>query len=368
MLFNLFSKNSDEEDSLGYQRKKLLDSFLNNYRSDAFPHGIFVIAQAVSILESKKNIIINAVLPFPCDGELKNIAEKLTELVQFPIHFNVEYRVNTVRKHEVNGVKNIIAISSAKGGVGKSTTAVNLAYALIAEGCSVGILDADIYGPSIPTMLGLKGKKPKTTDGELMIPLEKDTLLAMSIGFLVDEQEATVWRGPMASRAFTQLFNETDWQGVDYLLIDMPPGTGDIQLTLAQQLPVAGAVVITTPQDIAAIDAQKGIAMFDSVKVPVLGIIENMSFHQCPECGHREHIFSSGGGQQIAEKTQTTFLGQLPLDQRIQQAVDQGNSIINENSARELTELYRNIARKMAAQIFYQLDMSSPDAAQVVRR
>jgi len=366
MLSNFFSKNKFSKSAVSVEKQETILAFLEAYRSDIFPLGLLAIAQTMTMVIAKKNLLVQFSLPFPCDGELHDIADKLTELVQQPISFDVEYHVEPVRQHEIKGIKNIIAVSSGKGGVGKSTTAVNLAYGLIAEGCHVGILDADIYGPSIPTMLGLKGAKPSSNDGKLITPLEANGLSAMSIGFLVDDANATVWRGPMASRAFSQLLNETDWPDLDYLIVDMPPGTGDIQLTLAQQVPVAGAVVITTPQDIALTDAVKGMAMFEQVKLPVLGIIENMSYHQCENCGHHSHLFGQGGGERIAKEAKTRLLGQLPLDIRIREDADQGRCAINENSTGEVALLYRNIARNVAAQLYYQLDMRSPTTANVV--
>ncbi len=357
----MFSKNDPSAET-----QQAISNFLDAYRSDSFPAGFLSVSQSISMSTIKDEIVITAQLPFPCDGELNEIAEQLTALINLPIHFDIQYQIEPVRQHAIKGVKNIIAISSGKGGVGKSTTAVNLAYGLIAEGCNVGILDADIYGPSIPTMLGLKGEKPTSSDGKLITPLESNNLTAMSIGFLVDDANATVWRGPMASRAFSQLLNETDWPELDYLIVDMPPGTGDIQLTLAQQVPVAGALVITTPQDIALVDAVKGMAMFEQVKLPVLGIIENMSYHQCDNCGHHAHLFGEGGGERIANTAKTKLLGQLPLDIRIREEADSGSCLINEDSAGELAQLYRKIARNVAAQTFYQLDMRSPTTANVV--
>jgi ATP-binding protein involved in chromosome partitioning len=361
MLSNFFSKNEVSADS-----QKAINAFLDAYRSDIFPQGIQVIAQSLTMRMAKKIIQIKMVLPFPCDGHLHDIAEQLSEVMQQPVNFEVEYNIKAVRQHNIKGIKNIIAVASGKGGVGKSTTAVNLAYGLIAEGCNVGILDADIYGPSVPTMLGLKGAKPSSNDGKLITPLEANGLSAMSIGFLVDDADATVWRGPMASRAFSQLLNETDWPELDYLIVDMPPGTGDIQLTLAQQVPVAGALVITTPQDIALVDAVKGIAMFEQVKLPVLGVIENMSYHQCENCGHHAHLFGEGGGERIANSAKTQLLGQLPLDIRIREDADNGRCLINENSTGELAQLYRKIARNVAAQLYYQLDMRSPTTPSIV--
>jgi len=347
------------------EKVQLIEKTLKAYRSINFSDGILAVCVDFNLNEDKENeVFIELTMPFPCQGELDDIAATLTESLNQTVSFNIELRVNAVRSFSLNGsnskIKNIIAIASGKGGVGKSTTAVNLAYALIAEGAKVGILDADIYGPSIPTLLGLKNAKPSSHDGKLMTPLIAHGLSAMSIGFLVDENDATVWRGPMASGAFNQLLNETAWPELDYLLIDMPPGTGDIQLTLAQKVPVAAAVIVTTPQDIALIDAAKGVAMFDKVKVPVLGIIENMSYHQCENCGHKSHIFGKSGGLKMAKAKQTQLLGQLPLDISIRQDADFGQSDLIENSTGEIACLYRRIARNIAGQLYLQLDNASP--------
>src|SRR5690348_1919193 len=225
------------------------------------------------------------------------------------------------------GVKNIIAVASGKGGVGKSTVAVNLALALAAEGANAGVLDADIYGPSQPLMLGIAGR-PESPDGKTIIPMTNHGLQVMSIGFLVGEDTPMVWRGPMVTQALTQLLNSTRWKDIDYLIVDMPPGTGDIQLTLTQRVPVAGAVIVTTPQDIALLDARKGLKAFEKVQVPVLGIIENMATHVCSNCGHEEHVFGEGGGARMAEQYGVPLLGSLPLDIRIREQADGGNPTV----------------------------------------
>jgi ATP-binding protein involved in chromosome partitioning len=247
------------------------------------------------------------------------------------------------------GVKNIVAVASGKGGVGKSTVAVNLALAWAAGGADVGILDADIYGPSQPLMLGVSGQRPGSPDGKRILPLKAHGLTAMSIGFLVDPAQAVVWRGPMVTSALTQLLGETEWGNLDYLVVDMPPGTGDIQLTLAQRVPVAGAIIVTTPQDIALADARKGLAMFEKVSVPVLGIIENMSVHVCSNCGHAEHIFGSGGGARMASEYGVPLLGALPLDARIQQEADGGCPSVVADPASARAQAYVEAARRAAA-------------------
>ena len=247
------------------------------------------------------------------------------------------------------GVRNIIAVASGKGGVGKSTVSVNLALALAADGASVGLLDADIYGPSQPQMVGLAGKQPDSEDGKTMLPLEAFGVQVMSIGFLVDPDQPMIWRGPMVTSALQQLLHQTNWRDLDYLIIDMPPGTGDIQLTLSQQVPVSGAVIVTTPQNIATLDARKGLAMFKKVSVPVLGIIENMSTHVCSGCGHEEPIFGTGGGEQMSQDFDVDLLGQLPLDGRIREQTDSGNPTVVAEPDSAAAAAYRLAARRMAA-------------------
>ncbi|MBV9361318.1 MAG: iron-sulfur cluster carrier protein ApbC [Betaproteobacteria bacterium] len=250
----------------------------------------------------------------------------------------------------VPGIKNIIAVASGKGGVGKSTTAVNLALALAAEAAAVGILDADIYGPSQPMMLGIAGR-PESKDGKRLEPMEGHGLQAISIGFLIDIDTPMVWRGPMVTQALEQLLKDTSWRELDYLVVDLPPGTGDIQLTLAQKVPVTGAVIVTTPQDIALIDARKGLKMFEKVGIPILGIVENMSFHVCPKCGHESHIFGSGGAAKMAKDYGTELLGQLPLDETIQQQADSGKPTVVSDPDGKIAEIYRRIARRAAVKI-----------------
>lgn len=244
------------------------------------------------------------------------------------------------------GVRNVIVVGSGKGGVGKSTTAVNLAGAMQALGYRVGVLDADVYGPSIPAMLGLSGK-PTTPDGKSFSPLYGQGLQAMSIGSLLDSEDApAIWRGPMATSALTQLFNETRWDDLDVLVVDLPPGTGDIQLTLAQKIPVAGAVIVTTPQDIATLDARKALRMFEKVGVPVLGVVENMATHVCSACGHEEHVFGSGGGRSMSERYDVPLLGSLPLDIRIREQGDAGVPVVMAAAESPLAAAYAEIARR----------------------
>ena len=256
-------------------------------------------------------------------------------------------------------VKNIIAVASGKGGVGKSTTAVNLALALAAEGASVGLLDADIYGPSQPMMMGIDAR-PESGDGKTMEPLENYGVQVMSIGFLVAQDEAMIWRGPMATQALEQLLRQTNWKDLDYLIVDMPPGTGDIQLTLSQRVPMTGAVIVTTPQDIALLDARKGIKMFEKVGVPILGIVENMAVHVCSKCGHTEHIFGQDGGRKMAAEYSMDYLGALPLDINIRLQADNGRPTVVADPDGEVAALYKAVARQVAVKIAAQAkDFSS---------
>lgn len=247
-------------------------------------------------------------------------------------------------------VKNIVAVASGKGGVGKSTTAVNLALALAAEGAQVGLLDADIYGPSQPMMMGIEGR-PESDDGKTMEPLENYGVQVMSIGFLIDPDEAMIWRGPMATQALEQLLRQTNWRELDYLVVDLPPGTGDIQLTLSQRVPMTGAVIVTTPQDIALLDARKAVAMFEKVGVPILGLVENMAVHVCSNCGHAEHIFGEGGGKRYAAERNIPYLGALPLDMSIRQQADGGRPTVMADPDGKLAGIYKDVARQMAVRI-----------------
>jgi ATP-binding protein involved in chromosome partitioning len=248
------------------------------------------------------------------------------------------------------GVKNIVAVASGKGGVGKSTTTVNLALALAAEGAKVGILDADIYGPSQPMMMGLSGR-PESEDGKTIEPLENYGVQVMSIGFLVEPDQAMIWRGPMATQALDQLLRQTKWGELDYLLVDMPPGTGDIALTLSQRVPLTGAIIVTTPQDIALLDARKGLTMFEKVSVPILGIVENMSVYVCPNCGHTEHIFGADGGKRMAQQYNVDYLGALPLNLAIREQTDSGHPTVVAEPDGEIASIYKAVARRVAVAI-----------------
>ena len=248
------------------------------------------------------------------------------------------------------GVKNIIAVASGKGGVGKSTTACNLALALAAEGATVGVLDADIYGPSQPMMLGISGR-PESIDGQSMEPMHGHGLQVASIGFLVDADQAMIWRGPMATQALDQLLRQTNWKDVDYLIVDMPPGTGDIQLTLSQRVPITGAIIVTTPQDIALLDAKKGLSMFEKVGVPILGLVENMAVYCCPNCGHVEHIFGADGGKKMAAQYKLDYLGALPLNMSIREQADSGRPTVVADPDGEIAAIYKAVARQVAVKI-----------------
>jgi ATP-binding protein involved in chromosome partitioning len=304
-------------------------------------------------------VALEVELGFPAAGYRDELAQRLTELIRAQtsatgvdvhIGWTIASRVVQTQLKPLNNIKNIIAVASGKGGVGKSTTAVNLALALTAEGASAGVLDADIYGPSQPRMLGVSGR-PESADGKKLTPMENYGVQVMSIGFLIDEEQPMIWRGPMVTQALTQLLNETAWRDLDYLVIDLPPGTGDIQLTLSQKIPVTGAVIVTTPQDIALLDARKGLRMFEKVNVPTLGIVENMSTHICSNCGHEEHIFGEGGGARMAEQYTIDLLGALPLDIRIRQQADEGRPTVVAEPDSPIARTYRDIARKVAAKL-----------------
>ena len=305
---------------------------------------------------------VKVVLGFPAKGIQQSLADAIKERVlgldgvsMAQVDVSWEIKAHSVQKSlkPIDNVKNIIAVASGKGGVGKSTTAVNLALALSAEGARVGILDADIYGPSQPRMLGITGK-PESKDGSSLEPMGSYDLQAMSIGFLIDEETPMIWRGPMVTQALEQLLNDTNWADLDYLVIDLPPGTGDTQLTLAQKVPVSGAVIVTTPQDIALLDARKGLKMFQKVEVPVLGVVENMSIHICSNCGHEEHIFGSGGGKSMSDQYGIDLLGSLPLDMAIRVETDSGKPTVVAQPESRVTEIYREIARKTAAKLSLQ--------------
>ncbi len=304
------------------------------------------------------DVSVDVELGYPAASQIDGIRRAVIDALKAAGAGNVSANVTMkIVAHTVQrglkvmpNVKNIIAVASGKGGVGKSTVAANLALALAAEGARVGVLDADIYGPSQPTMLGISGK-PESVDGHSMEPMENYGLQMSSIGLLIDVDQPMVWRGPMVTQALQQLLAQTNWKDLDYLVIDLPPGTGDIQLTLAQQVPVTGAVIVTTPQDIALIDARKGLKMFEKVGIPILGIVENMAVHVCSNCGHAEHIFGAEGGAKMAEQYGVEHLGSLPLDIRIREQADAGRPTVVAEPDSAITATFKDIARKVAVRI-----------------
>ena len=304
------------------------------------------------------DVSVDVELGYPAASQIQPMRRRVIDALKAAGASNVSANVTMkIVAHAVQrglkvmpNVKNIIAVASGKGGVGKSTVAANLALALAAEGARVGVLDADIYGPSQPTMLGVSGA-PESVDGRTLEPKENHGVQVSSIGLLVDADQPMVWRGPMVTQALQQLLGQTNWKDLDYLVVDMPPGTGDIQLTLAQQVPVTGAVIVTTPQDIALIDAVKGLKMFEKVSIPILGIVENMALHVCSQCGHAEHIFGADGGRKMAEQHGVELLGSLPLDIRIREQADSGRPTVVAEPDSAITSTYKEIARKVAVRI-----------------
>jgi ATP-binding protein involved in chromosome partitioning len=330
---------------------------------DPYLEKDLVAAKAVkNIAVSDGAVTVDVVLGFPAKGYAETLAAQLREKVAalagvsgatVDISWKIETHGAQKGAKPVPNVKNVIAVASGKGGVGKSTVAVNLALALSVEGASVGILDADIYGPSQPRMLGAQ-TKPESKDGNTLEPVMSHGLQSMSIGYLIDEETPMIWRGPMVTQALEQLLRDTNWRDIDYLIVDLPPGTGDTQLTLAQKVPVTGAVIVTTPQDIALLDARKGLKMFEKVEIPVLGIVENMSTHVCSKCGHEEHIFGEGGGTRMAAQYNVDFLGGLPLDIRIREETDGGKPTVIADPECRIALLYRDIARRIGARLSQQ--------------
>jgi len=332
-----------------------LDAYLDPYLGETL--GATQAVQELKATDAGASVRVR--LGFPVGGYHDELASGLKAHLAkagintpLTIELMAEIRSHAVQRNlkPIEQIKNVVAVASGKGGVGKSTVAVNLALAWAAQGARVGLLDADIYGPSQPLMLGLEGQKPSTPDGKHLQPLSAHGVVAMSIGFLLtDQDQAMIWRGPMVTQALTQLLSETQWGALDYLVVDMPPGTGDIQLTLAQRVPVAGAVIVTTPQDIALADARKGLKMFEKVSVPVLGIVENMSIHICSNCGHAEHIFGAGGGARMAEQYGVPLLGELPLDAHIREEADGGRPTVVAAPDTPRAKAYFETARRTAA-------------------
>lgn len=342
--------------------EQALQAAVREYRDPYRNQDLYDLGAVKSLTaDDNGKVTLMVELPYPSKGiagALKQLVTNALEDVEgvesADVHVGQKIHSYKVQKDlpSVPGVKNIIAVASGKGGVGKSTTAVNLALALQAEGARVGILDADIYGPSIGMMLGVpEGKRPDTRENKYFVPMEAHGLQANSMAFVVTEKTPMVWRGPMVSGAVMQLLQQTLWNELDYLIVDMPPGTGDIQLTLAQKVPVTGAVIVTTPQDIALLDGKKGIEMFRKVDIPVLGVVENMSVHICSNCGHEEPLFGHGGGERIAEEYDTTLLGQLPLHMTIREQTDGGTPSVVAEPDSEVARRYRDIARRVGAEL-----------------
>ncbi|NVK20898.1 MAG: iron-sulfur cluster carrier protein ApbC [Kangiellaceae bacterium] len=336
---------------------------LNSYQDDLLVNGL-IEAKAIKNIQIDGNrATVSLKFGFPLGTYQQELEHKLVALLnkalpdaefELDIKWRVEAHAHPAKVQAMPNIKNIIAVASGKGGVGKSTTSVNLALALKTLGANVGVLDADIYGPSMPIMLGKQGKHPESTDKKTILPIESHGIQSMSIGYLIKPEQAMVWRGPMASGALQQLINDTQWQDLDYLIIDLPPGTGDIQLTMAQKIPVTAAVVVTTPQDIALADARKAVTMFDKVSVPVLGVVENMAMHTCSNCGHQEHVFGFGGGEKLAQEIGVELLGSLPLALAIREQSDQGMPTVAAEPNGDISKNYIAIAQRMAAKLALQ--------------
>ena len=333
---------------------------LDSYVDPLIGRGLVAAGAVKSVDIAAGRVRVEVELGFPAAGVKSTLAAAVAQVVKSATGAECDVDVGwKIQSHAVQKnlkplpeIRNIIAVASGKGGVGKSTVAVNLALALHLEGAKVGILDADIYGPSQPRMLG-STERPTSPDGKRMNPIEAHGIQAMSIGFLIDEKEPMIWRGPMVTQALNQLLAETMWKDLDYLVVDLPPGTGDVQLTLSQRIPVSGAVIVTTPQDIALLDARKGLAMFRKVEVAVLGVVENMSTHVCSNCGHEEAIFGAGGGEKLAQQFSVELLGQLPLNIRIREQADGGRPTVIAEPESDIALRYRDIARKAAARLAY---------------
>ena len=333
---------------------------LNTYTDPYLAQTLGEAKAVVSVTVDGARVGVELVLGFPCadygaelTAALQEHLKPLLGQAQLELKLRSQITAHAVQRtlKPLDNVKNIVAVASGKGGVGKSTTAANLALAWAAQGAKVGLLDADIYGPSQPLMMGLSGATPVSADGKHLTPLRAHGVEVMSIGFMIDQEQPMAWRGPMVTQALTQLLGETSWGELDYLVVDMPPGTGDIQLTLAQRVPVSGAVIVTTPQDIALLDARKGLKMFEKVEVRVLGVVENMSMHVCSQCGHVEHVFGSGGGARMAAQYGVQLLGELPLDIRIREDADGGSPTVVAEPGSARAQAYFLMARRTAARL-----------------
>ena len=345
---------------MGVEREKALRECLESYRDPWLKQTLGEAGAVRAVRLSGNRAEVEIVVGFPAADYAPELSEALNRHLagaagvgSLEIRLSSEIIAHAVQRNlqPLKSVKNVVAVASGKGGVGKSTVAANLALAWALQGARVGLLDADIYGPSQPRMMGVRGERPVTRDGKTLEPLRAHGLEVMSIGFLIDEEQPMVWRGPMVTQALNQLIGDTHWGELDYLVIDMPPGTGDIQLTLSQRVPVSGAVIVTTPQDIALLDARKGLRMFEKVSVPVLGVVENMSTHVCSQCGHEEHIFGAGGGARMAAQYGVELLGELPLDIHIREQADSGNPTVAAEPASPRARAFRDMARRTAARL-----------------
>jgi ATP-binding protein involved in chromosome partitioning len=333
---------------------------LNTYADPYLAQTLGEAKAVQSVTLRGDTVAVELVFGFPCADYLAELEPALNGHLRtvlggarLQLELRAQITAHAVQRtlKPLSNVKNIVAVASGKGGVGKSTTAANLALAWAAQGAKVGLLDADIYGPSQPLMMGLAGAKPVSADGKHLTPLRAHGVEVMSIGFMIDQEQPMAWRGPMVTQALTQLLSDTTWGELDYLVVDMPPGTGDIQLTLAQRVPVSGAVIVTTPQDIALLDARKGLKMFEKVEVRVLGVVENMSMHVCTQCGHVEHVFGAGGGARMAEQYGVQLLGELPLDIRIREDADGGTPTVVAEPGSPRAQAYLKMARRTAARL-----------------
>lgn len=343
---------------------------LSEFAHPTLPKNLIELNALKKCQYSNGTLHIELVMPFVWQTTFEQLKQATTdkllrltsaENIDWSIHYEIATLKRANEQLAIKNIKNIIAVSSGKGGVGKSSTSVNLALALQHEGAKVGLLDADIYGPSIPTMLGTTAQPLLSPDNQHMMPVMAYGLATNSIGYLVEQGNAMIWRGPMASKALLQILHDTLWPELDYLVVDMPPGTGDIQLTLAQSIPVTANVIVTTPQDIALIDAKKGITMFNKVHIPTVGIVENMSYHICEHCGHHETIFGEGGAQRLAEQYHTKLLGQIPLHRSLRQDLDNGKPTVINQPESEFSKIYYELADLIAAESYFQGKVILPD-------
>jgi len=350
-----------------FKKANLLDKIITLLSDKKNAGTLKKLQQDKRLSFDEKSSTLTISLPFYAPLWLAELQEKnsvkIHSLLGKALNWNIKHDVVALQsassKTSLEKIKNIVVVASGKGGVGKSTVSVNLALALSENGAQVGILDADIYGPSMPTLLGVKNAQPSSADGKLMLPIEAHGIVCNSIGFLVAEEDAMIWRGPMASKALQQVLNETDWPELDYLIVDMPPGTGDIQLTMSQHVPVSSAVIVTTPQDVALIDAKKGVTMFNKVDTHISGIIENMSLFTCSQCGHSEAIFGTGGGEKLAQQFDLPFLGRLPLHINYRQDSDEGNPTVSKSETVTLVKPYLMLAETLAINLYRDLKPAS---------